>query len=174
MTTNNANLFTLNFSANSTFIGNTTGTQNFQSGYATFSCGGISVYAQAVYSYYAPNGVKFSEATVFSSPAAARSQILADNREGSRVGLAIANDSDQVNTYSIAAYNSAGAVVGSTTRTLQPRTSVADFVDNFIAGIPPDYFGQVLVTATTPGGTGSIIGLRFTGAAFTTIPGIIR
>jgi hypothetical protein len=88
--------------------------------------------------------------------------------------VAIANDSDQVNTYSIAAYDSGGAVVGSTTKTLQARTSIADFIDNWVPGIPPDYVGQVIVASTTSGGTGSIIGLRFTGAAFTTIPGIIR
>jgi peptidyl-Asp metalloendopeptidase len=172
MTTENSNLFTLSLPSNTSYISRTSGTQTFQSGYATLSCSGVSVYAQAVYSYYASNGIKLSEATVFSAPAVRNSQILADNREGSRVGLAIANDSDQATTYTITAYNSSGLTVGSTTKTLQPRTSTADFIDNWIQGIPVNYYGQVIVSATT--GTGSVIGLRFTGSAFTTIPSIIR
>ena len=160
-------------STSTSVIGRTSGTQNFQSGYATLTCTGATVYAQAIYSLYAPNGVKLSEATVFSSPSVARSQILADNREGARVGLAIANDSDQVNTYTITAYDASGANVGSTSRTLQPRASIADFLDNWIPGIPANYYGQVIVESTT-GGMASVIGLRFTGAAFTTIPATIR
>jgi peptidyl-Asp metalloendopeptidase len=173
MTTDNTNSFSLTLPANSSFVGRTNGTQTFQSGYATLSCTGSSVYAQAVYSLYDPNGVKASEATVFSSPSVARAQVLADNREGARVGIAIANDSDQVNTYTITAYDSNGTMVGSTARTLQARASVADFLDNWIPGIPANYFGQVIVQSTT-GGTASVIGLRFTGAAFTTIPATVR
>jgi len=63
--------------------------------------------------------------------------------------------------------------VGSTSKTLQARASTADFVDNWIPGIPADYFGQVIVDSTT-GGKASVIGLRFTGAAFTTIPATVR
>ena len=159
--------------ASTSVVGRSSGTQLFQSGYATVSCTGASVYGQAVYSLYASNGVKLSEATVFSSPSVGRSQILADNREGARVGIAIANDSDQVNTYTITAYDSTGAMVGSASKTLQARTSIADFVDNWIPGIPANYFGQVIVESTT-GGTASVIGLHFTGAAFTTIPAIVR
>jgi peptidyl-Asp metalloendopeptidase len=173
MTTDNTNSFSLSLPANSSFVGRTNGTQTFQSGYATLSCPGSSVYAQAVYSLYAPNNLKVSEATVFSSPSVARSQILADNREGARVGIAIANDSDQLNTYTITAYDSNGTVVGSAVKTLQARASIADFMDNWIPGIPANYFGQVIVESTT-GGTASVIGLRFTGAAFTTIPAIMR
>jgi len=132
------------------------------------------VYAQAVYSFYAANGVKLSEATVFPSPSVQRSQILADNREGAQVGIAIANDSDQTTAYTILVSDATGATVGSTSKTLQPRTSVADFVNNFVPTLPANYYGQVIVTSTTTGGTASIIGLRFTGAVFTTIPATIR
>ena len=78
-----------------------------------------------------------------------------------------------MNTYTITAYDSNGAVVGSASKTLQPRASTADFVDNWITGMPANFYGQVIVESTT-GGTASVIGLRFTGAAFTTIPAIIR
>jgi hypothetical protein len=173
LSTEGNNTFTLSLPANTSFVGRTNGTQIFQSGYATLSCTGASVYAQAVYSFYASNGVKLSEATVFSSPAVQRSQILADNREGARVGIAIANDSDQTNSYTIQVSDVVGAVVGTKNITLAARTSTADFVDNFVP-LPANYFGQVIVTSTTTGGTASIIGLRFTGTAFTTIPATIR
>src|SRR5205814_6410882 len=63
-------------------IGPTNGTQPFQSGYVTMDCPSSPVDAQELYSYYAANGTKLSEATVFSSPAAKTVQVLADSREG--------------------------------------------------------------------------------------------
>jgi hypothetical protein len=170
LTTGGGNQFTANLTPGSAVIAGTTGTQNFQSGYATLQCSSV-VDAQALYSYYLPNGVKLSEATVFSSPAAQRVQILADGREGARVGIAIANDSDQTNSYVVDVGDVNGNLVGSANLTLGPRSSTAAFVDQLVT-LPPNHYGQVIVTATS--GTASIIGLRFTGAAFTTIPETIR
>jgi pseudomonalisin len=148
----------------------TNGTQSFQAGYATLLCTS-PVDAQALYSYYAADGTKLGEATVFSSPSAKTVQILADSREGAQVGLAIANDSDQSNTYTIVATDVTGAVVASTTQQLGPRTTIAKFLGQLVT-LPPNYFGPVTVSSGT--GTASIIGLRYTGAAFTTIPETIR
>jgi hypothetical protein len=145
----------------------TNGTQPFQSGYLTMTCPSSPVDAQELYSYYAANGTKLSEATVFSSPAAKTVYILADSREGAQIGLAIANDSDQANSYSITVTDTNGAVLGSTTQTLNPRSSVAKFLTDFVQ-LPANYVGRVTVTSST--GTGSIIGLRYTGNVFTTIP----
>ncbi len=170
LTTDGANTFNLTLPSSASFVSRTGGTQTFQSGYATLQCS-ASVYAQAVYSFYAASGAKLSEATVFSSPSVSRSQILADNREGARVGIAIANDSDQTSSYTVLVGDANGVTVGSKTITLTARTSTADFVDNFVP-LPANYYGQVIVTSTT--GTASIIGLRFTGTAFTTIPATIR
>ncbi len=143
----------------------TNGTQNFQQGYAATQCLSSPVDAQELYSYYAANGAKLSEATVFSSPAARSVQILADTREGAQVGLAIANDSDQSNTYTIVAGDASGPV------TLGPRSAVAGFLNQFVP-LSPDYAGPVIVSSDT--GTASIIGLRYTGSVFTTIPETIR
>ena len=57
------------------------------------------------------------------------------------------------------------------TRTLSPRTNLAAFVSELIS-LPANYYGQVVVTSG--GGTASLIGIRFTGAAFTTIPAVNR
>jgi hypothetical protein len=145
-------------------IASTAGAQNLQTGYATLQCS-TSVEAQLLYSYYSAGGTKLGEATVFSSPPARSVQILADNRDGAQLGLAIANDSDQTNTYTIAAGNSSGSV------TLAPRSSTAKFVNQFLT-LPPNYMGPVIISSGT--GTASIIGLRYTGTVFTTIPETIR
>ena len=170
MTTNGINQFLATIGPTGAIISPTTGTQTFQSGYATLRCS-TNVEGQVLYSFYAPNGVKLSEATVFSSPAAQRVQILADMRGGSRVGIAIANDGDQTTTYDISIGDANGNIVGNTTQTLPGRSSTAKFLDEMI-GLPPDYYGQVVVSSST--GIASIIGLRYTGAVFTTIPETIR
>ena len=165
LSTDDRTTFSGSLGPGGTIVAATTGTQSFQSGYATMQCSG-SVDAEALYSLYAANGAKLSEATVFSSPAGRTVQILADSREGAQVGLAIANDSDQANTYTITVYDSTGNLVGSISQPLAARTSVAKFVSQFVA-LPPNHFGKVIVAGT---GDASIIGLRFTGTSFTTIP----
>ena len=46
-----------------------------------------------------------------------KSQILADQRGGARVGLAVANDSDQPGSFSVTAYNNSGQQVAATSLT---------------------------------------------------------
>src|SRR4030095_12434757 len=108
-------------------------------------------------------------ASVFSSPASGSVEVLADNREGARLVIAIANDTSQSTNYTITAYDSAGAQVATSTRTLAGHSNLAAFLDELVS-IPANHYGQVYVT----GGSSSIIGLRYTGIAFTTIPQIIR
>jgi hypothetical protein len=172
VTTNGFNSFTGSLPPANFIVSSTTGTQiPLQTGYATMQCSGAPVDAQALYSFYAANGTKLSEATVFSSPSAKTVQILSDSREGAQVGLAIANDSDLTNQYTISVYDVNGALVGSTTQQLGPRAAVARFVNQFVP-LPPNHYGPVIVSSDT--GTASIIGLRYTGTVFTTIPETIR
>ena len=170
MTTDGASAFTANMSPGSTVLSSSGGTQSLQTGYATLQCS-ASVDAQALYSYYAANGVKLSEATVFSSPSAQRVQVLADSREGSKVGLGIANDTDQMHDYTVAVLDANGNTVGTTNLTLNGRTSIGRFLSELVT-LPPNHYGQVIVSSTT--GTVSIVGVRFSGAAMTTIPQTIR
>jgi hypothetical protein len=146
----------------------TAGTQALQSGYAEMQCS-LPVDAAALYSFYSANGVKMSEATVFSSPPGLILQILSDSREGAQVGLAIANNTDQPNTYMITVYDAGGSVVGTATQNLPARSSIARFVNEFVP-LPPNHYGPVIVSGT---GAANIIGLRFTGSTFTTIPGTV-
>jgi hypothetical protein len=92
-------------------------------------------------------------------------------REKARVGLSIVNDTDQTNTYTVTAADSAGNVIGTKTLTINARTNTIGFIDEMMT-LPADYYGPVVVTSNS--GTASVIGLRFTGTVFTTIPETIR
>jgi hypothetical protein len=170
LTVDGSSTLTYTLVPNGWTISPTSGTQSFRSGYASLQCS-VTVEAQLLYSFYSPSGAKLSEATVFSSPPAAWAQLLADGREGSRVGIAIANDSDQSTTYAITAGDASGSQLGSTSLTLGPRSSRAAFLDELLS-IPSNSFGPVYVSSNS--GMASIIGLRYTGTAFTTIPATSR
>jgi hypothetical protein len=151
----------------------------FQGGYASLSCTGtdnvtpVKVDAEAVYSGFNANGVKIGEATVFSSPGSARMQILADSRDGSQLGLAIANDSDASAVYQIAVYDASGNLLAAPqNQTIPARTSVAAYISQFVPGLPTNYAGAVIVSSNT--GMANIIGLRYTAFSFTTIPATVR
>lgn len=152
-------------------VSQTSGTQLFQAGYVTLDCPSSPVDAQELYSYYSSNGTKLSEATVFSSPAANKVQILADSREGAQIGLAVANDSDQTIPYSIVVTDTNGNTLNSVNQTLAPRSSVAKFLTDFLS-LPANYVGRVTVSSQS--GALSILGLRYTGNVFTTIPEVIQ
>ena len=153
-------------------IAPTPATQSLKTGYATLQCT-ANVEAQLLYSYYSPNGTKLAEAAVFSSPPSSKVQILADTREGAQIGIGIANDSDAQNTYSISVDDGSGTVAGTVTRTLGPRTSIARYLSELMT-LPPNYVGRVTVSPTTGTGTSSIIGLRYSGTVFATIPETIQ
>ena len=110
------------------------GTADFQAGHATLQCS-ANVEAQLLYSFYSNTGVKLSEATVFSSPSSGAIKIIVDQRQGSQLGLAIANDTDRVITYTIAL--SDGATSG--VLTLFPKSSVAKFLNELLPGVPGDF-----------------------------------
>lgn len=159
--------FALNYTlaAGGWVINQTSGAGAFQSGYAGLTCA-AAVEAQLLYTLYDLNGGKISEATVFSSPASNKIAIVADEREGAQLGLAIANDSDTQMTYTIAVTNAAQTG----TITIPARRNAVGFVGELIPGVPADNLGVVTITANSPTGAASVIGLRFSGPIFTTIP----
>ena len=88
-------------------------------------------------------------------------QVLVDQREGARFALAIANDTDQRVAY----------LVGGRELILDPHTHFAVFLDEW--GTSDDFYGPVYVTGHFGSGPANVIGLRYTGEAFTTIPATI-
>jgi hypothetical protein len=116
------NQFTLNLDASGWFLGETSGTQAFASGYAALSCSN-PVAAHALYSLYDRNGNKVGEGTVFSALRGSTVQLLADQRRGARLGLAITNDNDVTVTYTVNALDAFGQLVGSTNVNVGPRST---------------------------------------------------
>src|SRR5437899_6396202 len=94
-------------------------------GYATLTCSEY-VYAQALYSYYAKDGTKIAEATVFASAGDiggwSSYRMIADQRGGSQLGIAIANDTDLPRTYQVTINSVSGRV------TIPARTSTGKFL----------------------------------------------
>jgi hypothetical protein len=157
--------FTINIPAGGYYAGRSTGTQAFQAGYATLTCN-TNVFANVLYTSYASNNSKISEATVFSSYDFSEFRLIADQRDGSRLGLAIANNTDSAHSYTII-FSSAGQA-RTATITIQPGNALARFLDELIA-IPAGAVGTLKISATDSSNF-SAIGLRFTGGVFTTVP----
>jgi hypothetical protein len=167
LTVNGSTRFTIDGIApgSAAVVGYISSKQALKSGYATLQCS-AKVDAQLVYSLYAQSGSKLSEATVFSSPPASSVEVFVNNTEGANLGIAVANDSDQTASYTISAYGQPGSL--STSFSLSPRSNRASYVSQLIPGLPAGFQGTIIVSAQT--GAASVIGLRFTGVIFTTIP----
>lgn len=164
------NRFTISVPAGGSYIAKTAGLQPIVSGYASLTCSD-EVLANVLYSFHAANGVELSAATVFSSSVlftSFQAKLQLDHRAGARVGVAIANDSDVPHTYTIAFTGN-----GSTTTnqiTVPARRNVAKFADELLL-LPTNAVG-ILSVKSTDFSDVTIIGLRYVGAAFTTIPAV--
>jgi hypothetical protein len=123
------------------------------------------VYAEALYSYYATNGTKIAEATVFSSEGDVGGfpsyRIIADQR-GSQLGVAIANDSDLPRTYKLTINSLTGSI------TVPARSAVAKFLTEVVPASANTV--GLLQIESADFSDFYAIGLRFTGATFSTIP----
>lgn len=156
------NDFAIPITAGGYFASATAANQGLRTGYATLTCSDY-VFAQALYSFYAADGTKWSEATVFSSDESYNFRMIFDQRAGARLGIAIANNTDISHLYVLR--------LGTRTSTVRvpARSSVARFVDELIPGLPANTVGVLKIEADDFSEFAAI-GLRFTGAAFTTIP----
>jgi hypothetical protein len=144
--------------------------QDFKAGYATLTCS-RPVTAQILYTYFSASGQVLSEATVFSSPAATIGQLLVDQTNGSQLGIAIANHSDTTKNFLILAGSMSGDVRRETIIRIPARSQVAQFLNEMIPTIPQNFTGAVHVLSDSDDFDDIfVIGLRYTGIAFTTIP----
>lgn len=157
-----SNTYTITFPAGSYYAVASAADQGFDSGYATLTCSDY-VFAQVLYSFYAPGGFKLSEATVFGSDGNYSAKMILDQRGGAGLGVAIANNTDIAHTYRL--------TIGARTATVQipARTALARFVNEIMpAGSVPAV--GILQIESTDFSQFDAIGLRVTGSAFTTIP----
>src|SRR5688572_18418686 len=95
-------------------------------------------------------GRVISEATASSASPGTQLQILADHRDGARVAVAVTNPYDIDADYAISVIDVDGMNVGTIVVRLAPKTSLPNFVDEFVP-IPPDHVGLILVQSNTPG-----------------------
>ncbi len=140
--------------------------QPLRTGYATLTCSDY-VYAQALYTYLAKDGTKIAEATVFASNGDYSFlndsyRMIADQRGGSQLGIAIANGTSLPRTYQVT-INSLSATV-----TIPAHTSIARFLNEIVPGSANTV--GILKIKSMDYSDFYAIGLRYTGAAFTTIP----
>ena len=162
--TENPLLFSLN-SADWQLI-STTGLQTFSSGYAVLECDN-SVSAQAVYSFFSANGQKIGEAAVVSDRLPG-GQIILDQRQGERFGLAIANNGTSSSNCSLEVRDSNASLVTTASFAIPSRTTLTTFVDEIVnSPLPSGFLGRASVSCNAtdiyP------IGLRFTGSLFSTM-----
>ena len=143
----------------------TTGNQLLQTGYGTLNCT-TSVYANVIYSFYGADDSKLGEATVFSSPEAAFSRMAFDIRGGVRQAFAIANNTDFNRSYTVSL--GSGGVTRSTRILVPARRNLSRFVDELLPVVPESI--GVLTVQSDDFSSFSVIGFRFTGGVFTTIP----
>ena len=97
-------------------------------------------------------------------------QFLADHRDGARFGMAVANPSNQSIDVSVRVGDMTGQTIANTTVNVPATAAQAFFVDELVT-IPTGHTGQVVLAAT--GGSVYVVGLRFTGLVFTTIPATV-
>jgi hypothetical protein len=137
-------------------------------GYATLACNG-PVTAQVTYGYYAPDNATIGLATVFSSQSATVAALGLDRDY--RLGIAIANDTSSAASYVITVVDAGGRLIGSQTVSVNPKSNVASFVDQWVpssAGV-----GGVANIQSSGGAPFSVIGLMFDGSIFTTLPATV-
>ena len=101
-----------------------------------------------------------------------KAQFLVDHRDGARLGVAVANGSDQRIDASVSVVDSEGRRLASTSVAVGPYRNTIFMLDELLT-IPEGFTGQVLI-GTETGASVYAVALRFTGQTFTTIPVAVR
>ncbi len=167
------------------------GTASINTGYASLMCSGTNWNAFLLYTLYGATGVKLSEATVFPSAIEtagniSASQLVVDQRGGARMAIALTNISGTVvANYNVTIVDATGALIGEVGIGLGPNNALPQFLDELISfadlTLPANFVGQVTIAPVSassavfggpqqPPAPIYAIGLRFTGALFTTVP----
>jgi sugar lactone lactonase YvrE len=115
-----------------------------QAGYAvlTGNVGTAAPVASALFTFSNSAGIIVSQAGVGSAPPILRSRVFVDEK-GTRTGLAMANTSAQVATVNLTLRDTAGAVAGQSSLTLNPSEHRSRFVDELFGTLPPNFTGSV-------------------------------
>ena len=171
--TNNRLAFTLGSLRSQVF--RSAGTSQLTTGFAGVGCNGAFWNAFLLFTLYNSAGSKLGEATVFptqidsNAPAA---QLVADQREGANLGIALANPDSRTGDFDLTIRNSQGVFVDKAFVTLPPFGQTAKFLTELFPSLPINFVGTLAILPRRQfAGPGVYaIGLRFTGQLFTTVP----
>jgi hypothetical protein len=148
-----------------------TAATRFQSGYAVLACSGAA-HSETVISLWDARGTKLGETT---TPPAAQGRsftFLVDRRDGTRLGFAIANDSDIEGEYTLIARDEFNVEVDRAQEVLAARSQASRFVDEMLR-LPANFVGGIEIVGV-PGGRSYVVGLQFTGGVFATVQPLVR
>ena len=167
--------WTAAISPGSSYVSTSSANQQISTGYATLSCTDY-VRALVFYTSYTTGGAGSNLGAVFGSSdsscsAANGAWITADQQGGSQLAFAIANNTTQTQTYEVSFFeNNALPLRGRVT--LPAQTSVSKFLTEILPAsansVGPMRIELNAFTFPDPGF--SAMALRYTGAAFTTVP----
>ena len=164
--------WTAAISPGSSYVSTSSANQQISTGYATLSCTD-SVYAQVLYSAYAKDGTGWNIALGLGAScwASDTAEMAADQTGGSQLAFAIANNTTQTRTYGVTFTDTQNHSIVKIV-TIPAQTSVAKFLTEILPA-SASYVGSMTIALHTstfldPGF--SVMALRYTGAAFTTIP----
>jgi len=150
----------------------TTGTLVGDTGYAVLNCS-LQVTAMATYSR-SLSGVAQGKATVFSTATMTRGRVPVIQGGGSRMGIAIINDTIFQQTYTLTLFDKDGNVVAIRSVPIEGKGQSVAFVDEstfFSGNVPGEggtrFEGSIVVSN---GGQFYAVGLLFEGGVFTTVP----
>ena len=148
----------------------TTGAGRLQSGYATVGCD-RRISGQLTYASYDASGTKYGEATVFPTEVESSSySMIVDGRDGARLALAIANNTDISRTYELTLRDGAGDTVSTGSVTVPARSNIAQFLNDLISPPPDSGTVYLLEARSSDHSDFSMIGLHVTGVVFSTVP----
>ena len=104
-----------------------------------------------------------------------RAYFIADHRGGSRLALAVANPSNnQLSVWVVVVSDSNNSPPSAVNTTVDiPANSAKSFFLDEVGTIPEDHVGLVRISAISAGHSVYAIGLKVTGAVFTTIPAMV-
>ena len=142
-------------------------TGSLSSGMAMLECN-KEVWTHVLVSLASSGGSTISEALVEPAEPDRWVVFVADHRGGSRFGVAVANPSDQAIEVKVSVTGLADGDEKEVEVSIPPHESKAFFLDE-LYDIPKDHLGGVSLWSDA-GRLLYVIGLRFTGQVFTTIP----
>jgi hypothetical protein len=158
---------TVTIAANGTAMIEAANVGSLRQGYATFTLpvgvGGYGVFRQSW------PGLQDQEAVVPFASSSGTTSTLTWDEKNLVTGVAVVNASSSTATIAITARNAAGATIGTSSVTLSPLNHTAVDLDAFpgLSGVVGQS-GSAQFTAST--GNVAVLGLRFRGSAFTSIP----